>query len=101
MSSGWSPQLEPSTAQGIQVHREREVASPASSIFGGGRGGIRLSFWQSVGMWVCKGLRCEHTWASLPLDGPDGAFHTGQKPRCWELCSYRWLLLQDPVTVTT
>lgn len=43
----------------------------------------------------------EHTWGEPPSGWPRWGFHPGQKPRCWELCSYTWLLLQNPVPVTT
>lgn len=66
--------------------------------------GYELSLWQGLGLWedrvlgcwrlVCKGLvPCSDVspgGASPPLDGPDGAFRTGQKPGCW--------LSPDPVT---
>lgn len=66
--------------------------------------GYELSLWQGLGLWedrvlgcwclVCEGLvPCSDVspgGASPPLDGPDGAFRTGQKPGCW--------LSPDPVT---
>lgn len=37
-----------------------------------------------------------------PTSGwPRWGFHPDQEPRCWELCSYTWLLLQNPVPVST
>lgn len=45
-------------------------------------------------------LRREHTWGEPTSGWPRWGFHPGQKPRCWELCSYTWLL-QNPVPVTT